>query len=442
VTISPPPAPATARTGPDRATAARTTGRVLVVLAVAAVIIAGHLWYGNRHDYFDLRIYHGAVVDWAHGGRLYDYFVMDRYAGPLGFTYPPFAALLMYPMAGLGIGATITVTWIASALALLALLGWLLVPVADRHGLPRWYLLGLAVPLCTWLEPVRETVTFGQVNLLLAALVVGDLLLLVGRGYRFAGVGVGLAAAVKLTPAIFIVYLLVARRFRAAAVAAGTAVAASAAAAAFRFDDSWQYWTSVLWQTGRVGDVKKTPNQSLLGALSRLFDPHPAPRWLWLALVLLVLGVGLARAAQAARVGDEVAGLTLAGLVGCLVSPVSWQHHLVWFVPALVVLVDAGLPVPGAVPEVVSGVRPGRAGHLAIAAAIWATVSYSLIAWYDWHLSPRHDIHTPWGNLIGAWDTVLMLALLVALPVRRLPRAAPVPVLPLTRRGRPAAAPG
>jgi len=36
--------------------------------------------------------------------------------------------------------------------------------------------------------------------------------------------------------------------------------------------------------------------------------------------------------------GDELAGLTIAGLVGVLVSPVSWVHHIVWVFPAMVIL--------------------------------------------------------------------------------------------------------
>ncbi len=403
----------------------QTVVRALTVVAVIAVVVWVHRWYGNRHNYFDLRIYYGAVVDWAHGGHLYDFAVIDRYAGPLGFTYPPFAALLMYPMSWIGLGATITVMWIANAIALVVMMAWLVIPVADRHGWPRWYALGLAVPLITWLEPVRETVTFGQINLLLGLLVLWDLLFLGRRGSRFAGVGIGIAAAIKLTPAIFIVYLLVTRRWRAAATATGAAIVASLLAAAFRFGDSWSYWTSVIWQTGRIGDVKKTPNQSILGTLSRLFDPHKAPGWLWLLLVLAVLALGLTRAARAYRAGDELTGLTLAGLLGCLVSPVSWQHHLIWFIPAIVLLFDAGTT---------RGV-PRRWGYLALAIGVWATDSFSVIAWYDWNLVPRHVIHTPQGNLIAGWDTLLMVALLVVLPIRRwLPPEEPPALLVHARR--------
>ncbi len=412
---------------------ARPLTRVVTVLAVIAVVIAGHEWYGNRHDWFDLHIYYGAVRSWAHGGSLYDYAFMDKYAGALGFTYPPFAAVVMYPMSWLGFPVTNAIVWIASVLALALTVSWLVIPVADRHGWPRWYALGLAIPLSTWLEPVRETITFGQINLLLAALIIGDLLFLARRGSRWAGIGIGIAAAIKLTPAIFIVYALVTRRYRLAATATVTAAAATLLAAALSFGDSWTYWTSALWDTDRVGDVRKTPNQSIKGALARLLDPTTVPGWLWALLALAVAVYGLRRAARAYSRGDEVAGLALTGIVGTLISPVSWQHHLVWFIPALVVLIDVGLWRGWT----------RRGWYLGLGIGIWATVSYSVIAWYDWGLVPRHMIHTPWGNVIGSWDVLLMLALLVVLPIRpvpddhppalyfdRLPRRSPRPATP------------
>src|SRR3954454_20464732 len=70
----------------------RTPLRVVTVLAVIAVVVAGHLWYGNRHDYFDLRIYYGALITWSHGAGFCAFPAMVRYAGPLGFTNSPSAA--------------------------------------------------------------------------------------------------------------------------------------------------------------------------------------------------------------------------------------------------------------------------------------------------------------------------------------------------------------
>ncbi len=391
--------------GTTQAGAARTV-RIAVVVAVALAVGGAHFWYGNRHNYYDLRIYYDAITWWADGHPLYSFSHLDRIQGPLGFTYPPFAAVLMYPMAWAPLGVVIAVLLLANLAALAVTTAWLVIPLADRHGWPRWFALGLALPLVTTLEPIRETITFGQINLLLVLLVVADLLLLVPRGSRWAGIGVGLATAIKLTPAIFIVYLLATRRWRAAIVATSTAVAATLLAAALAPHDSWRYWTFTVWQANQVGHLDRIPNQALWGTMLRLAAPHQPSRLLWLALVAVVAGYGLWRAARAGRGGDDLAGMTLASLVGLLVSPVSWQHHLYWFVPALVVLVDAAA-------------APGRfrTWYGAFAAVIWVTVTVGVIAFFDYGLS-SDLLDTVPGFLISNWYLLLMLLLVAVLPYR------------------------
>ncbi|XVU28586.1 glycosyltransferase family 87 protein [Actinoplanes sp. CA-054009] len=386
---------------------ATTPVRVSAVAALAAVAAAWHVWYGNRHGFSDLRIYYEAVRWWSQGHSLYDFWQPDPVQHQLGFTYPPFAALVLYPAAWLGWNTTITVMLAISVTALVVTTIWLGRPVARRHGRPLWFVLGLALPVITWLEPIRETITFGQVNLILAALVLFDLLVLMPRGSRLTGVAIGIASAVKLTPAVFILYLLVTRRFRAAAVAAGTAAAATLAAAAWNWPDSWRYWTSVVWNGAGIGSIDRIPNQSLLGALSRLAHPQEPPRLAWALLAAAVLVVGLTRAARAARAGDEVAALALVGCAGALISPVSWQHHLYWFVPALVVLVDVAA----------SRQRHSRRYGL-FAALITATITWSVIAWHDHYAWMRGIEHTPIGLALNDWETLLMLAILAVLPFR------------------------
>ena len=413
-----------------------TVRRVLAVGGTVAVATVAHIWYGNRHHFFDLRIYWEAVRWWAGGHPLYDYSRPDVVQGSLGFTYPPFAALVLRPLALLPFGAAAAVFTVASAGALVVSLYWLLSPVADRHGQPRWFALALALPMVSWLEPVRETLTFGQINLLLAVLVLADLLVAVPKGSRWAGIGIGLAAAIKLTPAIFIVYLLITRRWRAGITAAAAALGATLLAAAVSWGDSWRFWTGALWDTQRVGHLDRVSNQSLLALLARLSAPAQPNRALWAVLVVAVAGYGLWRARRAARTrradpddraqrdGDEVTALTLTALVGSLASPVTWSHHLFWFVPALVVLVDVGF-TRGA---------PRRRAYLALAAVIYVTVTYSVLALYDWKVVPRRLDHGVLGFLIDNWYVLLMVALLAVLPVRSgqpavtapAPRPAPV----------------
>ena len=316
-----------------------TLRRTAAVSAVAVAVGLFLWWYGNKHDFFDLKIYVSAMRWWQDGNPLYDYSQADTVQGRLYFTYPPFAALLLWPFGFLPLGATITIFTVGTVVALAVTTWWLVAPVARRHGWSRGFAVGLAVPLVFALEMTRETITFGQLNMLLVVLVLADLLFAVPARSRWAGVGIGLATAVKLFPGIFIVYLLVTRRWRAAATAAATAVAATLVAAAVAPRDSWDFWTGAFWSTERVGRTDYTGNQSLLGLLSRLVAPDQPSRALWLVLALAIGAYGMWRAARAT---DPVAGLTITGLVGAVVSPITWPHHLYWFVPAMVVLVDHG----------------------------------------------------------------------------------------------------
>ena len=173
------------------------------------------------------------------------------------------------------------------------------------------------------MESTRETITFGQINMLLVVLILADLLFAVPRDRRWAGVGVGLATALKLFPGIFIVYLLVDRAAGGRrSVASATAAAATLVAAAFAPQDSWRFWTHELWATDRVGRTDYTGNQSLFGPAQPAHRAGTKPAaLLWPLLAALVVAYGLWRAARAARARDWTAGLALAGLVGVADQP-------------------------------------------------------------------------------------------------------------------------
>ncbi|GAB3072941.1 hypothetical protein GCM10027186_30070 [Micromonospora schwarzwaldensis] len=383
------------------------------MLALAAMLPALYL-PGFVHDYFDLKIYMRAMDWWAAGHPLYDYVQPDRVQGALYFTYPPFAALLLRPFALLPLGVTIAAFTVLTVAGVVVTTRWLVTPVLRRHGLPRVFGLTVAVLLVLAVESTRETITFGQINMLLVVLILGDLLFAVPQGRRWAGVGVGLAAALKLFPGIFVLYLLAARRWRAAAVAAATAAAATLLAAAFAPGDSWRFWTHELWATDRVGRTDYTGNQSLFGLLSRITAPEEPSRLPWLLLALLVAGYGLWRAARAARAGDALAGLTLTGLVGGLISPITWTHHLYWFIPAVVVLVDAALDADRAT---AAGARRRR-GLLALAVGTGVVIVYGVVTFQDWGAGPART-DDPVDFVTRNAYVLLSLLLLAVLPVRR-----------------------
>ncbi|SDY18222.1 Protein of unknown function [Micromonospora pattaloongensis] len=392
--------PATVGTRTSRLAPVRRMTRGIDLRTVVRLgIVAGAFYaawlaiqtFGRPYNFFDMKIYHGAVVWWAGGNDLYEFIAPLT---TLGFTYPPFAGLVMLPMAALPTEAAGWVNVAASLAALAVVLAALLRPIADRLGWSRWFAVALAVPLATAIEPVRETLGYGQVNLLLFALIMADLVALRWRargGARreetagllrrfwlsgaWAGAGVGLATSIKLTPALFIVYFVVTKQWRAALTAVGTAFGVTVGTFLVAGRESATYFTSVLWQTERVGAADMTPNQSLAGVLARLYDSIETPGLLWLSFALLMLALGLSRASHAHADGDELTAFTLIGLTANVISPISWSHHLVFVIPAIVVLADAALRRRGASRGLayrgaLSG-NPGIVGVTGLRSPIW-----------------------------------------------------------------------
>ncbi|MER5182955.1 glycosyltransferase 87 family protein [Streptomyces sp. NPDC002896] len=386
-------------------------GRRLLVLVLAAAAGVFLATVPLHRDWFDLRVYYGTVGEWVHhGGDIYDY----RLPGSTyGFTYPPFAAVTMLPMALLGLRTAIAVGLLLNIAAALAVLYVLAGPVLRRHGGYGWFGFAVLACLVALLEPVRDTFSFGQVNLLLLALVLGDAWLLTSgsrgsggraRWARWAGVGIGLAAAVKLTPALFIGLLVVARRPRAAAVATAVAAGATALAAWVAPDASRFYWTEAVRDTDRIGQLAYVSNQSLQGVLARFAAPAEPDRVVWALAAVAVLCVWARRAYRAVAGGDTMAAFALTGLAACLISPITWVHHLVWLLPSLAVLADAGLRhAPG---------TRARRRLLATAGTVYVVLCSSVVwLWYD----DASGVDGFLGSNTYVWIT---LGLLVWLPVR------------------------
>lgn len=399
--------------------------RVAVVGALAALAVFVLAAYSARRGFFDVGVYQGAVKYWfLDHGQLYEYRRPTTVAGvAYPFTYPPFAALVLSPLVLVGWHTCIVLSVVVNVAACAVVVYRLVGPVIRRHGWSRWYGFALAGCLLALFEPVRETIAFGQVNLVLLVLVLVDARLL-QRASRFAGIGIGVAAAIKLTPVVFVGYLLVAGHRRAAAVAAATVAGATLLAAGLLSGPSHVYWTEVLWNTDRVGDAGQVANQSLWGALLRL-DPH-ADRRLWVAVVAVVLAVWALRVRRAAAAADVPAGVALTGVAACLLSPVTWVHHLVWLLPALTVLAARGLPATGR-----------RRWRLAAAAVAYGLLCSRLV----WQFG---DDTGGVGLLLGGSGYVwIALALLVLVPLDRVRRAGPgqPPAVPGPRRSPPVAGP-
>ncbi|MGW1073869.1 glycosyltransferase 87 family protein [Streptomyces sp. NPDC002537] len=355
----------------------------------ASVCLASFVcfWLAQRAAHvsmIDLLVYRAEGWTVRTGGDLY---AMRATHAHLPTTYPPFAALLFTPL-------TLPATAPLRALTTLVNLGLLLALVhlsLRLTGRPSRAAVTLsAAALCVWCEPVWTTLRYGQVNLLLAVLVLWDLTRAGDRGGRWAGVGIGIAAGIKLTPALFAVFLAatgLSRRpgpeLRQAAVACAAFAGTAAVGALVLPYDSWRYWTDMLFAADRVGHAEDTANQSLRGVLARLLHTGDPGLW-WAAAAAVTAVVGLAVAVRARLRGPEPTahawGVLSCAATALLVSPVSWSHHWVWCVPmALLLGTEAVLAV-------------GRRG-----AAWWAAAATAgaLFCSYALWLVP----HGPWGRL-------------------------------------------
>ncbi|WP_420341061.1 glycosyltransferase 87 family protein [Streptomyces xinghaiensis] len=297
-----------------------------------------------------------------------DLYAMRATESRLPNTYPPFAALLFMPLTLLGVEEMRTLAT-AGNLALLVVLVHLTLRLVGR---PLWWprpAVALALAsAAVWSEPVWTTLRYGQINLLLAVLVLWDLSRRPGdAGYRWAGLGIGIAAGLKLTPALFAVLLAVAGTVRgwqrlrgrrtgppdgtggtgrtgfwnpllrqaltACAGFLGTALLAAVALPR----DSHRFWTEVMFNTDRPGLVEQTANQSLRGALARLLHT-PDPGLWWAGAAAVVAVAGLAAGTAALLAGLDAWAAVACAMTALLVSPVSWSHHWVWCIPLLVLL--------------------------------------------------------------------------------------------------------
>lgn len=342
--------------------------------ALAIVVLVAVAWSTARSYHLTgLATYHGALRWWLDGNDLY------RYADPASgarFGHSPFAAVLLAPAAWLPLPVAGWLMLTLGVVLLALVLSALLAPTAGRYGWPRWWAVAVAVPLALATGPVRDTLGAGELDMVVLGLVVADLVALRRRnraavrggpawrdspGFRhlrregtagwgrfrrgggWAGVGIGLAAAIKITPLLFIVYLLVTRQWRAARTAMITALAATALAVLLARDESLAYFARVLWQPDRLSPADDPGNRSVAGLFARLYDSADTAALLWLAFSLVVVALGLIRAARAHTDGDELAALTLVGLSAALAAPRSFAHHLLFLMPALLVLADLAL---------------------------------------------------------------------------------------------------
>ncbi|MER7010581.1 glycosyltransferase 87 family protein [Saccharopolyspora sp. NPDC000359] len=316
-------------------------GRHLLVVAIVIEILAiYYVQWNNSHGFLDTDVYRLGARAWLLGYDVYgdDLTPESPDSGTLPFTYPPFAVLLFVPLNWLsGEGGGIAV----SVLSHLSILVTAYALARSSHHLaPRAGQVAVAtallLPWFTLIEPTRETIGYGQINLILMALVAADCLLPHTRWPR--GLLVGIAAGIKLTPLGFLLLFLLRRDFRAMAVTGVTFAATMLVGFIAMPKDAADWWLRAMWNNGDNLGTVYVGNMTLRSTLAKQELTGFALNSLWvlgsvLLLVLAVLGMR-----YALKVANVPLALCLNAMWVLLASPISWSHHWVWAGPTLALL--------------------------------------------------------------------------------------------------------
>lgn len=351
----------------NRASAPPTLILVLTALVVCAAL-AYFLGWGHR-DGLDLQVYRAGIDDWMQGR---DPYLQNFTSYQLPFTYPPFALLGLAPLAVMPLPATLAILWLTSIGALTAAC----YVVSVLGGQPRSRSLvvqsiGWASLAALAVEPVRSTLDYGQINVLLMAIVVVDALVV---PKRHRGWLIGLAAAIKLTPLVFLLLPLLERDWKTLGRGVTSLIGASGLMLLLWPSTLQGSWFKVMFSARRVGNVTSVGNQSLFGLVHRWPFPLEGRSIVWLvaSAVTICMGAYIAHRRLASK--DRVLALLSISFVGLLISPISWTHHWVWI---------------ALIPAVIFNAQ-GRKLAAPVKVMLLTLLGISILAPYWWHSQGRN----------------------------------------------------
>ena len=392
-------ASAPATSGSPLAARLSAAAPVLLILSIAARLAWTYL-LPNGANFVDLHVYLGGAAALDHPGTLYDYVYAEQTPDfPLPFTYPPFAAVLFYPLHLLPFGL-VALAWelgIVAALYGVVRISQRLLPDRDTSaGARRVAMLWTAVGI--WIEPLRSTFDYGQVNVLL---VLAVLYAVHTTRWWLSGLLVGLAAGVKLTPAVSGLYFVGARRWGAVAFSAVVFLLTVGVSALVVGDQARYYFTELLGDASRVGPIGTSFNQSWRGGISRILGHDAGYGPVVVAGVVATAALALLAWRAVGGAEDRLAAIVIVQLFGLLLSPISWTHHWVWLIPLMIWLLHGpmrarlGARVFGwgwlaltlvGVPWLLSFAQPSiwvvsRPWYLAWAGLIYIVATLATLAW-------------------------------------------------------------
>ncbi|MGV0604678.1 mannosyltransferase [Mycolicibacterium sp. XJ1904] len=309
---------------------------VLLVISIAARLAWTYL-VPNGANFVDLHVYVGGAGTLDQPGALYDYVYAEQTPDfPLPFTYPPFAAVVFYPLHLLPFGL-VALLWqlgIIAALYGVVRISQRLLGSGDRRIAMLWTAVGI------WLEPLRSTFDYGQINVVL---VLAVLYAVYSTRWWLSGLLVGVAAGLKLTPAVSGLYFLGARRWGAVIFSAVVFVATVGISALVVGDETRRYFTELLGDANRVGPVGTSFNQSWRGGISRILGHDAGYGLAVVAGIALTAVLAILAWRAIGGASDRLGAIVVVQLFGLLLSPISWTHHWVWLIPLMIWLLHGPL---------------------------------------------------------------------------------------------------
>ncbi|MBV7294380.1 DUF2029 domain-containing protein [Corynebacterium sp. TAE3-ERU12] len=366
---------------------------------IATIVVGAQLYRACTYYMMDVEVFQDAGWALRRGQDLYSEDFPTR--SGFRFIYPPFAALLFYPTTWAG-PTTLQIIWTAATIAAVWAILWM---VSRRLALPRpalaaTLLLGPAFVL----DPLWENVSFGQINVFLAVLVIADVLGFIPKPLR--GLGIGVAAGIKITPAAFALLFLVRGQWGNVARSFGWFLVTVIIGFAVRFKESIYYWTDEFFAGNRGGAPTYEANQALSGLVARGGLTGTALEVV--TLTGFVAGAVLAGVAawRFERAGRSMLALMVVIIAVCVTGPYAVSHH--WSI------VCAGLPL-------LLTLRNKLA--LGIGVAFYLA---NIIAPYTVFIGQPDGRATSvgmwlWGNMQGIMGLVVLLALVATALIGRVP---------------------
>jgi alpha-1,2-mannosyltransferase len=438
----------------------------IAFLAVVAswVIFAVVSGKSGAMDPVDLTVYRDGGLIVRHIRPYYDPHAADPLydwggysALALKFTYPPFAAVAFALISFIPMAPLWVLSVIVNIASLLAALWFTFGGLGYRDRRVRLGATLVAAAVTFWLQPVVRTIYLGQINLILMAAIMWDLCQ-PREGRWWKGLVTGVAAGIKLTPLIFVPYMLVTRKFREAGMIVAGFLGTVGIGFAILPGDSSKWWLhGLIFSDGnRTGFTGWAGDQSLRALITRLSGSIDAGTKPWLAAAAAALVLGILTAYLFERAGYHVPAILAAALTGLLISPISWDHHWVWVAPGVAVaghyaiacwtsehaqrwharglaalagcIIFAFAAWPDAIWENARNLGKFSLGFL------WAQQNTNPILFSKYGDQPRyveyhwHGFQLLWGNIyILSGMAMLLVLLALAYRLRRATRAAPAP---------------